>query len=67
MILGEGYNDGWKATIGNTDLGPPRQISGGFNGWRLPPSTVPVTVTMRWTPQRTMWIGMFLTVLAVLA
>ena len=67
MILGEGYNDGWKATVGNNDLGPPRQISGGFNGWRLAPSTVPVTVTMTWTPQRTMWIGMILTALAVLA
>ncbi len=40
------------------DLGAPRQISGGFNGWRLPASTSPVTVTMTWTPQRTMWIGM---------
>ncbi len=67
LILGEGYNDGWSATAGNTDLGPPRQISGGFNGWRLPPSTSPVTVTMTWTPQRTMWIGMILTALALLA
>ena len=67
LILGEGYNDGWKATAGSIDLGAPRQISGGFNGWRLPGSTTPVTVTMTWTPQRTMWIGMILTVLAVLA
>ncbi len=67
LILGEGYNDGWKATAAGLDLGAPRQISGGFNGWRLPASDDPVTVTMSWTPQRTMWIGMALAVLAVVA
>jgi arabinofuranan 3-O-arabinosyltransferase len=67
LILGEGFNDGWKATTKGVDLGAPRQISGGFNGWRLAPSAEPVTVTMTWTPQRTMWIGMVLAALAVLA
>jgi arabinofuranan 3-O-arabinosyltransferase len=67
LILGEGYNDGWKATADGKDLGAPRQISGGFNGWLLAGSPSPVTVTMTWTPQRTMWIGMILAALAVLA
>ncbi len=67
LILGEGFNDGWQAEQGSTDLGPPQQISGGFNGWWLPGSDSPVTVTMTWTPQRTMWIGMFLALLAVVA
>jgi arabinofuranan 3-O-arabinosyltransferase len=67
LILGEGYNDGWQARMGRTDLGAPRQISGGFNGWWLPGSTSPATVTMTWAPQRTMWIGMALAALAVLA
>ncbi len=67
LIFGEGYNDGWRATSGGSDLGAPRQISGGFNGWWLPASSTPVTVTMTWTPQRTMWIGMFLATLAILA
>ena len=67
LILGEGLNDGWQAKQGSTDLGPPRQISGGFNGWWLPGADSPVTVTMTWEPQRTMWIGMILALLAVLA
>ncbi|MEY2554113.1 MAG: arabinofuranan 3-O-arabinosyltransferase, partial [Ilumatobacteraceae bacterium] len=67
LVLGEGYNDGWRATSAGSSLGAPRQISGGFNGWWLPASTSPVTVTMTWTPQRTMWIGMMLAALAVLA
>ena len=58
LILGEGYNDGWRATLHGSELGAPRQISGGFNGWRLPGSVSPVTVTMTWEPQRTMWAGM---------
>ena len=67
LILGEGYNDGWKATAPGVVLGAPRQISGGFNGWWLPPSDSPITVTMTWTPQRTMWIGMVLAGLALVA
>jgi hypothetical protein len=66
LILGEGLNDGWSATAAGKDLGSPQQISGGFNGWRLPPSNAPVTVKMTWTPQRTMWIGMLLAGLVVL-
>ena len=65
LILGEGFNTGWEAHAGSTNLGAPRQISGGFNGWLLPPSASPVTVTMKWAPQRTMWIGMALAALAV--
>ncbi|HEX2783905.1 MAG TPA: hypothetical protein VHN36_09990, partial [Ilumatobacteraceae bacterium] len=67
LIFGEGYNDGWRATMSGSGLGAPRPISGGFNGWWLPGSNSPVTVTMTWTPQRTMWIGMFLAALAILA
>jgi arabinofuranan 3-O-arabinosyltransferase len=65
LILGEGYNSGWAATMGGADLGAPRQISGGFNGWWLPPSAESRTVTMSWTPQRTRWIGMTLAAIAV--
>jgi hypothetical protein len=67
LISGEGFNDGWQAVAGSEDLGSPRQISGGFNGWWLPGSDSPVTVTMTWTSQRTMWIGMALAALAVIA
>jgi arabinofuranan 3-O-arabinosyltransferase len=65
LILGEGYNDGWEADANGDGLGAPRQISGGFNGWWVPGSSSPVTVTMIWAPQRTMWIGMLLAALAV--
>ena len=65
LILGEGFNDGWRATLDGHSLGAPQQIDGGFNGWWLPGSNDARTVTMRWTPQRTMWIGFTLAGLAV--
>ncbi|MEP7112623.1 MAG: alpha-(1-_3)-arabinofuranosyltransferase family protein [Ilumatobacteraceae bacterium] len=65
LILGEGYNDGWEAAANGHGMGAPRQISGGFNGWWLPGSASPVTVTMTWAPQGTMWIGMLLAGLAL--
>lgn len=67
LILGEGYNDGWHASVDGRSLGAPRQIDGGFNGWWLPGSSGAVTVSMRWTPQRTMWFGLTLAGLAVAA
>jgi arabinofuranan 3-O-arabinosyltransferase len=67
LILGEGYNDGWEATMDGRSLGAPRQIAGGFNGWWLAGSTSARTVTMRWTPQRTMWAGLILAALGMIA
>jgi arabinofuranan 3-O-arabinosyltransferase len=51
LVLGEGYNDAWRASIDSRDLGDPQLVDGGFNGWVLPPSERPVTVELRWTAQ----------------
>ncbi|HWM18888.1 MAG TPA: alpha-(1-_3)-arabinofuranosyltransferase family protein [Ilumatobacteraceae bacterium] len=70
VVLGEGLNDGWVADIDgddDEDLGPGRLVDGGFNGWRLPPSDTPRTVTFTWTPQRTVTVGLWLSGLAVIA
>jgi hypothetical protein len=53
--------------LDDDDLGAGELVDGGFNGWRLPPSNVPRTVTFRWTPQRTVTIGLWLSGLAVAA
>ncbi len=68
LVLGEGWNPGWRATVdGGGDLGPPCLVDGGFNGWWLDPSNEPRNVTTEWTPQRTMWIGFAVSILAVIA
>jgi len=66
LILGEGYNRAWSASIDGHDLGAPVQIAGGFNGWWLPGSTEAVTVHMAWNAQTPVTIALLLSALAVL-
>jgi arabinofuranan 3-O-arabinosyltransferase len=65
VVLGEGHNDGWLAEADGENLGAGQLVDGGFNGWRLDPSDEARTVTFRWTPQRTVTIGLWLSALAV--
>ena len=67
LIFGEGYNPAWTARIGTADLGPAVQISGGFNGWWLEPSSTAQTVVLSWPPQRRVDLALAATALAVLA
>ena len=59
LVLGEGLNRGWHASAGGHDLGPPRSVDGGMNGWLVPRSGGgAVQVSLTWTPQRQVWIGL---------
>lgn len=51
LVFGEGFNEAWSASVDGSDLGPPRLVDGGFNGWWLPPSAVPTVVEVQWTAQ----------------
>ena len=64
LVLGQNINDGWHATVGGRDLGTPTLIDGFANGWRLPPHADPATVELRWTPQRTVDIALWLSAIA---
>jgi arabinofuranan 3-O-arabinosyltransferase len=66
LIFGEGFDTGWKATVDSRDLGPQTQISGGFNGWWIAPSSTPTVVDIIWTPQRTNDIALLVSGLAVI-
>ena len=33
LVLGQGLNHGWHASVDGRDLGAPRAIDGGMNGW----------------------------------
>jgi hypothetical protein len=54
LTLGEGFNEGWHASAAGHDLGSPRMVDGGFNGWLVPPAPGggPVRVSLTWEPQR---------------
>jgi arabinofuranan 3-O-arabinosyltransferase len=66
LIMGEGYNDAWTASGPDGDLGTPVPISGGFNGWWLPPDTAERTIDMRWSPQRGLNIALLVALAGVL-
>lgn len=66
LIMGEGLNPGWQATSAGEPLPAGRQISGGFNGWWIAPTDAPTEVTVTWTPQRAVTIGLALSFMAVL-
>ena len=36
LVLGESYNEGWRATCDGEDLGRPRPMQGYANGWPVP-------------------------------
>jgi arabinofuranan 3-O-arabinosyltransferase len=52
LIVGEGYHPSWTAATAAGSLGPPQLVSGGFNGWRIPPREGATTVWVGWTAQR---------------
>lgn len=65
LIFGEGHSPGWRATVDDTELPSPEPVSGGANGWFLPPSTSTTTVDIVFTPQRTLDIALVLSAVAV--
>ncbi|HAP74737.1 MAG TPA: hypothetical protein DCR14_01480 [Acidimicrobiaceae bacterium] len=69
LVFGEGWNAAWTASVEGQEasaLGAPMQISGGFNGWWLPPSATERTVVVTWTAQRPVTLAIYASILAVL-
>lgn len=66
IVLGEGFNTAWAATSDGESLADPLLVDGNANGWYLQPSNATRTVTMSWTAQRPVTIGLALSLLSVL-
>ncbi|MEX1007229.1 MAG: alpha-(1-_3)-arabinofuranosyltransferase family protein [Acidimicrobiia bacterium] len=58
LVLGESNNAGWKATVDGVDAGGSTLVNGYANGWLVVPSAASFAVTLEWTPQRTVWIAL---------
>lgn len=68
LVLGQSLSPGWKAvTSTGVDLGEPTLVNGFANGWQIDPTKLgtDVTITLRWTPQRSIWIGLALSAIGV--
>jgi arabinofuranan 3-O-arabinosyltransferase len=50
LVLGEGYNRGWRATCDGKDLGEPQPIQGFANGWKVDPGCT--DVAFAWAPNK---------------
>lgn len=72
LTLNESWNPGWRATVDGergerSDLGEPILVDGYANGWLLPPADTPRTVELRWTPQRSVDVALWISLLGGLA
>ncbi len=69
LVLGQSSSKGWKAGVaGGTggSVGPQQLVDGYANGWLIRPrSAGTMTLHLRWTPQRQVWIAFGLSALAV--
>lgn len=60
LVLGQSYNEGWRATIDGRDLGTPRLADGFANAWYIrPQGTSAFTVDLAWAPQRTVNVSLW--------
>jgi hypothetical protein len=64
LVLGQSLNDGWKATANGKDLGTAQLIDGYANGWLVKPAANggAITLHLDWTPQKTVWTAIWLSV-----
>jgi arabinofuranan 3-O-arabinosyltransferase len=66
LVLGEGFSGAWTASGPGGSLGEPQPVDGGFNGWRIAPTTQPVEIVVEWTQQRNLEIAFAVTVIGVI-
>ncbi|MEI8391577.1 MAG: alpha-(1-_3)-arabinofuranosyltransferase family protein [Actinomycetes bacterium] len=63
----EGWNVGWSASVGGRQLPVSVASGGGHAVWFLPAtSATDIKFNASWTPQRRMWIGIAVTLMAIL-
>jgi hypothetical protein len=65
LVLGEGYNRGWRASCNGRALGAPIPIDGYANGWRVQPGCTDVSFTF--APNRLALIGYLVSLVTGLA
>lgn len=66
LVIGQSHNPGWTASIDGEDLGEPQLVDGYSSAFLLPAGTDPVTVEVEWAPQRTVFAGLWISLLAAL-
>lgn len=61
LVLAQSHSAGWSVRADGAEVGPHELVDGYANGWRIMPSRASadsVELSLRWTPQRLVWIGL---------
>lgn len=66
LVIGQSDNPGWTASIDGEDLGSPALVDGYSSGFMIPAGDDPVTVEVVWRPQRAVFGGFAVSILAAL-
>jgi hypothetical protein len=66
LVLGESQNRGWTATVNGKDVGESTLVDGYANGWLIRPHDRAVDITLEWTPQKSVWLGVAISGLTLL-
>ncbi len=67
LVLGQSQSEGWQATVNGKNIGGSTLVNGYANGWMIDPGNAKtLSVTLTWTPQRVVWIAIFLSAIAML-
>jgi arabinofuranan 3-O-arabinosyltransferase len=66
FVLAQSTSDGWSLDVEGGTVGPRALVDGYADGWVVTPDGPgPVTMTLTWTPQRTVWVAMAVSLLTL--
>ncbi len=67
LVLGQSLSPGWSAKLtGVGSLGTPQLVDGYANGWLINPKSANLEVSLYWTPQNKVWIGIGVSAVSLL-
>ena len=67
LVLGQSLSPGWQAKVaGIGTLGTSQLVDGYANGWLITPKSSTFTVSLDWTPQNRVWIGIGISAVSLL-
>jgi hypothetical protein len=58
LVLGQSLSPGWQATIDGHTQGEAQLVDGYANGWLVTPTSSSFAVSLAWTAQSRVWLGL---------
>ena len=59
FVLAQSASPGWQLEVDGGTAGPRSLVNGYADGWMITPTgSGPITISLRWQPQQTVWVAM---------